>query len=102
MRGQNGNYGKYNPSTYTKLSCFLPWVAHQYGLEYKVNGQAERECIEGQGDPRDGENACRISKSQLLNPIAGEVECIFPVHHGGKRYDQCDIFDESGFVYPVF
>ena len=24
-----------NPIVYTKLYCFLPWIAHQYGHEYK-------------------------------------------------------------------
>jgi hypothetical protein len=74
----------FNPSTYTKLSCFLPWIVQQYGMEYKASGQAERECIEGQEDPRDGEKTCKITRSQLMEPL-GEVECIFPFYYGGKR-----------------
>ena len=27
-----------NPAVYTKLSCHLPWIAEQYGMEYDHTG----------------------------------------------------------------
>ena len=91
-----------NPSTYTKLSCFLPWVAEQYGLEYKVSDPTDPACYESQGDPEDGENTCRITPSNQIDVFTGEVECIFPFYYNGKEYNKCVLFDESGFVFPVF
>merc|ERR1711872_305018 len=57
-----------NPSTYTKLSCFLPWIAKQYGLEYKHDEDTDPACYQGQGDPldKDKEN-CTITPSTLLD-----------------------------------
>jgi len=92
-----------NPSTYTKISCFLPWIARQYGLEYKDDGETDPACYQGQGDPldRDVDN-CNITISTLADVFTGERECIFPFYYGGRKYDQCVLFDESEFVYPVF
>ena len=92
-----------NPSTYTKLSCFLPWVAKQYDLDYKFDGPTDPACVESQGDPLDEEkNICRITPSNLLDLQIGEKECIFPFHYNNNIYNECVLFDESGFVYPVF
>merc|ERR1711892_601041 len=54
-----------NPSIYTKLSCFLPWVAEQYGLEYKASGQTDMACVQGQGDKMDGDEECSTALSCL-------------------------------------
>merc|ERR1719225_1188435 len=39
-----------NPNVYTKLSCFLPWIAEQYGMSYDNTGITEDECISGTGN----------------------------------------------------
>jgi len=97
------NQQSQNPSTYTKLSCFLPWVAAQYGLDYKPDGPTDPACVEGQGDPLDEEkNICRITPSGLTDIFEGEKECIFPFIYNNQKYEECVLFDESGFVYPVF
>ena len=91
-----------NPSTYTKLSCFLPWVAKQYNTEYNARGPAEQACVVGQGDKHDGDNRCRITPSSLPEAFIPASDCIFPFYYGGKEYDQCVLYDEAGFVYPIF
>ena len=99
------NQQSQNPSTYTKLSCFLPWIAKQYGLEYKSDGETDPACYEGQGDLLDGKkNDCTITPSNLVDSISPNPEkpCIFPFHYNGKVYDKCVLYDEDGFVYPVF
>eukprot|EP00092_Neocalanus_flemingeri_P036130 GFUD01039335.1.p1 GENE.GFUD01039335.1~~GFUD01039335.1.p1 ORF type:complete len:617 (-),score=141.95 GFUD01039335.1:13-1863(-) len=89
-----------NPSTYTTLYCFLPWIAEQYGMEYE--GMADPACLVASGNPDDGEEPCRITPSNLIELFTGEVECIFPFYYKNKRYDGCILFEEDGFVYPVY
>ena len=38
-----------NPAVYTRLSCFLPWVAEQYDMEYSQDGETAPACTNGQG-----------------------------------------------------
>ena len=38
-----------NPAVYTRLSCFLPWVAEQYDMEYSQDGETDPACTNGQG-----------------------------------------------------
>ena len=42
-----------NPNVYTKLSCFLPWIAEQYNMEYESPGITEEECEAGTGNKDD-------------------------------------------------
>lgn len=86
-----------NPSTYTKLSCFLPWVAEQYGLSYDGD-TTDESCRMGTGQKETTE-PCRETVSNLLGK---ELECIFPFYYEGKLYDECILLQEDGFVYPVF
>jgi hypothetical protein len=91
------------PKPKHKLSCFLPWVAKQYDLDYKSDGPTDPACVESQGDPLDEEkNICTTTPSFVEDLIASEQECIFPFYYLGNKYEQCVLFDESGFVYPVF
>ena len=38
-----------NPSVYTRVSCYLPWVAEQYDMEYSQDGETDPACTNGQG-----------------------------------------------------
>jgi len=92
-----------NPTTYTKLSCFLPWIAEQYGMEYEGSGQEDQACLVASGGNPDSRNeVCRNTPSNLVELFSGEVECIFPFYYKDKKYDGCILFEEDGFVYPVF
>ena len=87
-----------NPVAYTKLSCFLPWVAQQYGLAY--DGDAtDGSCRIGTGVKPRADTVCRETISNLAG---SEFECIFPFYYKGKRYDKCVLFEQINFVYPVF
>ena len=39
-----------NPLVYTKLYCYLPWIAQQYGLEYDGTISDDPDCFFGSGD----------------------------------------------------
>ena len=86
-----------NPNVYTKLSCFLPWIAEQYNMDYESPGITEEECEAGTGNKDDiakaGECRCACSTESL---------CRFPFYLNGKYYDQCAMLEEDGFILPVF
>ena len=42
-----------SPSVYTKLSCFLPWVAEQYNMTWKNSGDPDPDCSVSRGDIND-------------------------------------------------
>ena len=44
--------GSLNPLVYTKLYCYLPWIAEQYGLEYSGTTSDDPACLFGSGDPK--------------------------------------------------
>ena len=89
-----------NPAIYTKLSCFLPWVARQYGLDYDGDPATDQTCRMGSGGDSPPQ-PCRETISNLLTNRA-ERECIFPFFYEGKLYTECDPLEELDFVYPVF
>merc|ERR1719153_128948 len=92
-----------NPATYTRLSCFLPWIAAQYNMEYSSTGAEDQTCTAGSGDTEDKKNICRNTLSNEFDlREEAEFECIFPFYYNGKKYDECILFEELGFVYPVF
>ena len=99
----SGSAGLYqssqNPNVYTKLSCFLPWIADQYRMSYDSIG-SDDECTNGVGDKTEVKEAgeCRTQAAYLLN----EALCIFPFYWNGKRYDGCIMLDEDEFILPVF
>ena len=86
-----------NPNVYTKLSCFLPWIAEQYNMEYESPGITEEECTTGTGNKTEiaGAGECRCACST-------ESLCRFPFYFNGKYYDQCTMFEEDNFILPVF
>ena len=88
-----------NPSAYTKLSCFLPWIAEQYGLEYS-DPVPDQACVEGNGNIEDVTEAesreCRSSPSSYFDVYSSEYQlsftsripelpCIFPFYLDGQR-----------------
>ena len=86
-----------NPNVYTKLSCFLPWIAEQYNMEYESPGFTEDECTAGTGNKTEiaGAGECRCACST-------ESLCRFPFYFNGKYYDQCTMLEEDNFILPVF
>ena len=88
-----------NPAAYAKLSCFLPWVAEQYGLSYEPDN--DESCKEGTGPTPPYNATCRQNKGTDL--FGKEHPCIFPFYYRGKGpYDECTRFEEENFLYPVF
>jgi len=88
-----------NPAAYTKLSCFLPWVAEQYGLSYESD--IDESCNQGTGPKPPYKEICRENKG--TNLYGKEHPCIFPFYYRGKGpYHECTLFEEENFVYPVF
>ena len=88
-----------NPAAYAKLSCHLPWIAEQYGMSY--DAPEDESCTTGTGPQRPYETTCRVNRGSDLT--AKEHPCIFPFYYRGKGpYNQCMLFEEENFVYPVF
>ena len=90
-----------NPAVYTLLSCFMDWIAREYDLKYEEKNFSPT-CFIGSGNPSSHNQACRITPSNLMDLFTGEVECIFPFYYKGVKYNQCILFEEDGFVYPIF
>jgi len=85
-----------NPAVYTKLSCFLPWVAAQYDLEYTPVGEADPACLTGQGDITEvTAKVCRTTPSDIWADQRDQIEarCIFPFTLNGESHSTC-ILDE--------
>jgi len=93
-----------NPTAYTKLSCFLPWIAEQYNMDYEHTGSLDQACYKGSGDPQDGENEpCRNTPSNQREVVfLHERECKFPFYYKKKIYNECILLDEDDYLYPVF
>ena len=90
-----------NPLAYTKLSCFLPWVAQQYGLSHEGDPD-NPSCTMANGE-RKPSQPCRTKEvRQDENGQFTERRCIIPFYSRGRRYDECALLEPSNFVYPVF
>ena len=81
---------------YTKLSCFLPWVAAQYDMDYTPGDEEDPDCSKGNGDITEvTAEVCRT------NPFAAfwdyklnlEPPCIFPFTLNGQLNDGCILDD---------
>ena len=84
-----------NPAIYTKLSCFLPWIAKQYEMDFDENID-EIECSKGTGNISDfNADICRTNSR-------GEDPCIFPFYWNGKLKEKCVFLEEDEFLFPVF
>ena len=90
-----------NPSAYTKLSCFLPWIAEQYDMDY--NGSPAPECLRGTGGSVEEEKPkCKSLPTNLVEVENGEKDCIFPFYFAGDLYNECNIHENFGYIYPEF
>ena len=91
------NQATRTPAVYTKLSCFLPWIAEQYGMKFDDNNKDHAlDCTHGTGNISDfNADLCRSAN-------IGEEPCIFPFYWNGKLYEQCVFLEEKEFLFPVF
>ena len=97
-----------NPSAYTKLSCFLPWIAQQYDLYFNASDETDPACFEGTGDIEDvtevDNKECRSSPSSF-NAIpeqyqisSTELPCLLPFYLDGQKFDTCI---QLGNIYSI-
>ena len=94
-----------NPAVYAKLSCYLPWVAAQYDMEYTPPGDPDPACLTGNGNITEvTAEVCRTipfnSKWGERNVI--EASCIFPFSLNGESHDTCIMDELEDFTRPVF
>ena len=93
-----------NPSVYTRLSCFLPWIAEQYGLTYTPSQPPEPECEQGTGDINEvSATVCRTTPNQR-HDIDHKLEaaCIFPYILNNEVYNECTLVEINDFTKPQF
>ena len=93
-----------NPLVYTKLYCYLPWIAEQYGLEYDGTTSDDQKCSFGSGDPEvKNPRICRNTPSTVREAQDGtERECIFPYYMDDRLInDTCFKLNEEDFLDPV-
>ena len=87
------------PSVYTKLSCFLPWIAEEYDMDFTETVEdSNQECSVASGDVNDyNAETCRSSDP-------GEYECIFPFYYNGELYDKCSYLEYLDFLVqgPIY
>eukprot|EP00092_Neocalanus_flemingeri_P001619 GFUD01001726.1.p1 GENE.GFUD01001726.1~~GFUD01001726.1.p1 ORF type:complete len:404 (+),score=66.49 GFUD01001726.1:142-1212(+) len=120
VKGRGCDIYSNNPSAYTKLSCFLPWIAKQYGMHYDSEQETDPKCFVGtpgsisddqtclerdsrfDGGKNEMKEKCQNTPSNLQEFLVGEQDCIFPFYYNGRMYNECIVFTEAGFVYPAF
>ena len=92
-----------NPSVYSRLSCFLPWIAEQYRMNYTATEEDEK-CKEGTGDINEvGGDQCRTTPTTRLDiEDKKEALCIFPFYLDGIEYNQCTLTEIRDFTRPRF
>ena len=96
-----------SPLAYTKLSCFLPWVAEQFGLSYDDRSAGDEACLKGTGQKppfnstHKYDAVCRETKGANKGHI--ERPCIFPFYYKGEGpFHSCTLVQRSNFVVPVW
>ena len=95
----------YNPAVYTKLSCYLPWVAAQYDMEYTPPGDPDPACFTGNGDITEvTAEVCRTNPfaNQADRQDGIEAPCLFPFTLNGESHDTCIMDELEDFSRPVF
>ena len=94
-----------NPAVYTKLSCYLPWVAAQYDMDYTPPADPDPACLTGNGNIT--EVTAEVCRS---NPFHNgwdrregiEATCLFPFTLNGESHDTCIMDQLANFTRPVF
>ena len=99
------NQRSYSPVVYTKLSCFLPWVAAQYDMSYTPPGDPDPACLTGNGNIT--EVTAEVCRSNPFNNDYDrqdgiEAPCLFPFTLNGKSYNTCILDEIEDFTRPVF
>ena len=94
----------FNPSVYSRLSCFLPWIAEQYGLTYTPSQPTEPECEEGVGNINEvTAEVCRATTDHELD-VQMELEppCILPFILNNEIHNECTLVQINDFTRPQF
>ena len=93
-----------NPAVYTRLSCYLPWVAAQYDMDYKPPGDPDPACLTGQGDITEvTAKVCRTNPLGWADIRDGiEAPCLFPFTLNGESHSSCIMDEIEDFTRPVF
>ena len=90
---------------YTKLSCYLPWVAAQYDMDYTPPADPDPACLTGNGNIT--EVTAEVCRSNPFNNLRDswdgiEAECLFPFTLNGEIFNRCIMDEISDFTRPVF
>merc|ERR1711892_249627 len=72
VKGRGYDIYSNNPSAYTQLSCFLPWIAAQYGMDFETEKDRDHSC----------------SKGTPLT-ISTNDTCLLPKETNKKREEKC-------------
>ena len=93
-----------NPAVYTRLSCYLPWVAAQYDMDYRSAGEPDPACLTGNGDITEvTAEVCRtIPKGWVDERDGTEAPCLFPFTLNGESHSSCIMSEIEDFTRPVF
>ena len=93
-----------NPAVYTKISCYLPWIAAQYNMDFTPHADPDPECLNGKGDINDQTaELCRANPFGYNDQIDGtEAICLFPFTLNGVAHSECLTDQIEGFIRPVF
>ena len=95
-----------NPLVYTRLHCYLPWIAEQYGLDFdyeEIPGD-DPSCFTGFGKTDEDVNVRCTNTPSTVKEIQEGIEkpCIFPYYVDGKLInDSCVKFESDTFLDPV-
>ena len=95
-----------NPLVYSKLSCFLPWIAEQYNMVYE--GDLDPDCTNGTGDINEvTTQTCRSSPVYSLtnnyySEDRVEATCIFPFMYDNMEMNTCLMGGIENFTHPIF
>ena len=94
-----------NPAVYAKLSCYLPWVAAQYNMDYTPPGDPDPACLNGIGDINEvTAEVCRTNpfSNQWDRRDGVEAACIFPFTLNGVSHSTCILDEATNFTRPIF
>lgn len=92
-----------NPIVYSRLSCFMPWIADQYNMSYTAP-EEEPECRQGIGNINEvTTKICRTTPTDEDDRwLRIEAECIFPFTLDNVTHIQCTLSQLAGFTRPQF